>query len=107
MASGVYRRQWHKYLPLAVLNYNTSHHSCRGCEPNKVFNGRIPYNVLDHKLGINPNENFLSRNEFAEELEQKTQIFIERTKQHIMQSDLKYKEYYDRKTKAARSCACY
>ena len=23
MASGEYRRQWHKYLPLAVLNYNT------------------------------------------------------------------------------------
>ena len=23
MASGGFRRQWHKYLPLAVLNYNT------------------------------------------------------------------------------------
>ena len=27
MASGEYRRQWHKYLPLAVLNYNTTYHS--------------------------------------------------------------------------------
>ena len=24
MASGEYRHQWHKYLPLAVLNYNTT-----------------------------------------------------------------------------------
>ena len=27
IASGEYRRQWHKYLSMAVLNYNTSHHS--------------------------------------------------------------------------------
>ena len=50
MASGEYRRQWHKYLPLAVLNYNTTYHSSIECEPSKVFHGRIPYNVLDHKL---------------------------------------------------------
>ena len=31
MASGEYRRQWHKYLPLAVLNYNTTYHSSIGC----------------------------------------------------------------------------
>ena len=33
IASGEYRRQWHKYLPLAVLNYNTTYHSSIGCEP--------------------------------------------------------------------------
>ena len=27
IASGEYRCQWRKYLPMAVLNYNTSHHS--------------------------------------------------------------------------------
>ena len=32
MASGEYRRQWHKYLPLAVLNHNTSYHASIGCE---------------------------------------------------------------------------
>ena len=66
MASGEYRRQWHKYLPLAVLNYNTTYHSSIGCEPSKVFHGRIPYNVLDHKLGSNPNKDFLPATEFAE-----------------------------------------
>ena len=51
LASGDYRRQGLKYLPLDVLNYNTTYHSCIGCEPSKEFHGRIPHNVLDHKLG--------------------------------------------------------
>ena len=101
MASGEYRRQWHKYLPLAVLNYNTTYHASIGCEPSKVFHGRIPYKVLDHKLGNNPNKNFLPTTEFAEELQQRTQILIDQTKKNIMQSYLKYKEYYDRNAKAA------
>ena len=86
MASGEYRRQWHKYLPLAVLNYNTTYHSSIGCEPSKVFHGRFPYNVLDHKLGNNPNKNFLPTTKFAEELQQRTQILIDQTKKNIMQS---------------------
>ena len=100
MASGEYRRQWHKYLPLAVLNYNTTYHSSIGCEPSKVFHGPIPYNVLDHKLGNIPNKNFLPTTEFAEELQQRTQVLIDQTKKNIMQSYLKYKEHYDRKAKA-------
>ena len=32
MACGEYRRQWHKYLALAVLNHNTSYHASIGCE---------------------------------------------------------------------------
>ena len=58
MASGENRRQWHQYLPPAVLNYKITYHSSTGYEPSKEFHGRIPYNVLDHKLGINPNKNF-------------------------------------------------
>ena len=50
MASGENRRQWHKYLPQAVLNYNTTYHSSIGCENSKGFHGRIPYNVLYHKI---------------------------------------------------------
>ena len=42
MASGEYRRQWHKYLPLAVLNYSTTYHSSIGCEPSRIFHGRVP-----------------------------------------------------------------
>ena len=62
MASGEYRRQWHKYLPLAVLKYNTTYNSSLGCEPSKqsrIFHGRVPYNILDHRLALNPETKFL------------------------------------------------
>ena len=101
MACGEYRRQWHKNLPLAVLNHNTSYHASIGCEPTRVFYGRIPYTVLDHNLGNNPNEQINPTIECAEEIQNPTKILIEKTKENIMQSYIKYKEYYDRKAKAA------
>ena len=101
MASGDYRRQWHKYLPLAVLNYNTTYHATLGCEPSRIFHGRIPYIILDHKLVLNPNPKVLPTTDFADEFQRRTQILIDLTKKNIMQSYLKYKEYYDRKAKAA------
>ena len=101
MASGDYRRQWHKYLPLAVLNYNTTYHATLGCEPSRIFHRRIPYNILDHKLGLNPNPKVLPTTDFADEFQRRTQILLDSTKKNIMQSYLKYKEYYDRKAKAA------
>ena len=55
MASGEYRRQWHKYLPIAILNYNTKYHFSIDCEPSRVFHGRVPNNILDHRLRFIPN----------------------------------------------------
>ena len=66
MASGEYRRQWHNFLPLAVLNYNTTYQTSIGCEPTRVFLGQVPSNVLDRKLGLNPNQKSLPTTEFAE-----------------------------------------
>ena len=88
-------------MPLAVLNHNTSYHASIGCEPTRIFHGRIPYNILDHKLGNNPNEKISPTTEFAEEIQNRTKILIDKTKQNIMQSYIKYKKYYDRKAKAA------
>ena len=65
-----------------------------------MSHGRIPYNVLDHKLGNNPNKNFLPTTDFGEEIQQRTKILIDQTKKNVMQSYLKYKEYYDRKANA-------
>ena len=101
MASGEYRRQWLKYPPLAVLNYNTTYHSSIGCEPSRIFHGRVPYNILDHRLGLNPNPKVIPTTDFAEELQRRTQILVDKTKKNIMQSYLKYRDYYDRKAKAA------
>ena len=80
MASGDYRRQWHKCLPLAVLNYNTTYHATLGCEPSRIFHGRTPYNILDHKLGLNPNPKVLPTTDFADEFQRRTQILLDSTK---------------------------
>ena len=72
MACGEYCRQWHKYLPLAVLNHNTSYNASIGCEPTRVFHGQVPYNILDHKLGNNPNEQITPKTEFAEQIQNRT-----------------------------------
>ena len=45
--TGERRSLWHKYINIAVLNYNTSYHTSISCAPSRVFHGRIPYNVLD------------------------------------------------------------
>ena len=34
MASGEHRKQRHKYLPIAILNYNTTYHFSFDCEPS-------------------------------------------------------------------------
>ena len=101
MASRDYRRQWQKYLSLAVLNHNTTYSTTLDCEPSRIFHGRIPYNKLDHELGLNPNPKLLRTTDFAYQFKRRAQILIDSTKKNIMQSFLKYKEYYDRKAKAA------
>ena len=45
---------WRKYVSVAVLNYNTAYHAKIGCEPSRVFQGCIPFNVLALKMGIRP-----------------------------------------------------
>ena len=101
MASGEYRKQWHKYLPIAILNYNTTYHSSIDCEPSRVFHGRVPHNLLDHKFGLRFNPNILATTDFAEELLRGTKILYDKTKKNVMQSYINYKKYYDKKPKAS------
>ena len=100
-ATGEFRNNWHKYLPLAVLNHNTTYHASLGCEPSRVFHGRIPHNILDYKLGYNPNPRYQPQTDIAEENQKRMRTLLDQTKKNIMQSYLKYKAYYDRKAKAA------
>ena len=101
MASGEYRKQWHKYLPIAIPNYNTAYHSSIDCEPSRVFHGRVPHNILDHKLGLRFNPNIAHTTDFAEELLRRTKILYDKTKKNVMQSYIKYKRYHDKKAKAS------
>ena len=101
MASGEYRKQWHKYLPIAILNYNTTYHSSIDCEPSRVFHGRVPHNILDQKLGLRFNPNITPTTSFAEELLRRTKLLYDKTKKNVMQSYIKYKRYYHKKAKAS------
>ena len=100
MTSDEYRKQWHKYLPIAILTYNTTYHSSISCEPSRVFHGRVPHNILDHKLGSRFNPNITPTTDFTEKLLRRTQILYDKTKKNVMQSYIKYKKYYDKKAKA-------
>ena len=91
MASGENRKQWHKYLPIAILNYNTQYHSIIDCEPSRVFHGRVPHIILDHKLGLRFNPNAAPTTDFAEELLRRTNILYDKTKKNVMQLYIKYK----------------
>ena len=85
MPSGEYRKQWQNYLPIAILNYNTTYHSSMDCEPSRVFHGRVPHNILDHKLGLRFNPNSAPVTDFEEELLRRTKILYNKTKKNVMQ----------------------
>ena len=101
MASGEYGKQWHKYLTIAILNYNTTCLFSIVSEPNQVFHNGVPHNNLDHKLGLRFNSNFAPTTDFAEELLRRTKSLYDKTKRNVMHSYIKYKRYYDKKTKAS------
>ena len=64
---------WHKYVNIAVLKYNTSYQTSIGCEPSRVFHGRVPYNVLYLKTGIRPQRILTPNSQIAEDvLKQRT-----------------------------------
>ena len=92
---------WHKYVQIAVMNYKTTYHETLGCEPSTVFHGRIPYNVLDLKLGIKPMWKTTPHSDIAEQLQKQIDEVRATAKDNIMLSYLKYKKYYDRKATAA------
>ena len=65
---GERRSLWHKYVNIAVLIYNTSCHTSIGCEPSRVFHGRIPYNVLDLRLGMRPQQQAILTWQIAQDI---------------------------------------
>ena len=70
------RPLWYKYVSIAVLNYNTSYHTSTGCEPSQVFHGRIPYNILDLKLGIRPQQQPIPTSQIAQDVFDQTETII-------------------------------
>ena len=100
--TGERRSLWHKYVSIAVLNYNTSYHASIGCEPSRVFHGRIPYNILDLKMGIRPQQIPPPDSQIAQDVLEQTETIFQDVRKNAMQAYLKYKAYYDRKTNASK-----
>ena len=100
--TGERRSLWHKYINIAVLNYNTSHHISIGCEPSRVFHGRIPYNVLDLKLGIRLQQQPIPNSQIAQEVLEQAEMIHQDVRKNIMQAYIKYKAYYDKKANASK-----
>ena len=97
------RSLWHKYISIADLNYNTSYHSSIGCEPRRVFHGRIPYIILDLKLGIRPQKIPSPDSEIAQDVLEQTEMIFQVVRRNAMQAYIKYKTCYDKKSQCLKT----
>ena len=100
--TGERRSFWHKYVSIAVLHYNTFYHKRIGCEPSRVFYGRIPYNILDLKLEIRPQRQPIPTSQIAQDVLDQTEMIHQDVRKNTMQAYIKYKAYYDKKANASK-----
>ena len=84
---------WNKYVSIAVLDYNTSYHISIGCEQSRVFHGRIPYNILDIKYRIRPQQQPIHTSEIAHNVLHQTETIRQDVRKNAMQAYIKYKAY--------------
>ena len=91
--TGERRTMWHQFLPMAVLNYNTSYHTSLCCKPSRIFHGRVPYNVRDLKYGLKPQPTTPINHEIAAGVLQQTQQIPNQSQQALMQSYVRHKRF--------------
>ena len=100
MESRECRKQWHVYLPIAVLKQNTTYHSRIDCEPSRVFLDKLPHNILYHNTRLRSNPNVLSATDFADELFRTTKLSYDKTKKRPAVLHQR-KRYYDKRAKVS------
>ena len=93
---------WHKYVNIEVFNYNSSYLTSIGCEPSRVFHGRVPYNVLCLKMGISPQRIPTRNSQNAEDVFKQTEMIFHDVRKDNMQAYIKYETYHDKKTNASK-----
>ena len=101
--TGERRSLWDEHISIAVLIYNTCSHSSIGCEPSRVFHGRIPYNILESKLGIRPQKFPSPDSEIAQDVLEQTEMIFQDVRRNAMQVYIKYKAYYDKKSQCLKT----
>ena len=89
--TGERRSFWHKYVSIAVLNYNTSYHTSIGCEPSRVLHRRIPYNIPGLKNGIRPRKIPSPDSQIAQDVLEQTELIFQDVCKKAMQAYIKYK----------------
>ena len=89
--TGERRSLWHKHVNIAVINYNIPYHISIGCEPSRVFHGRIPYNILNLKLGIRPQQQRFPTSQIAQDVLDQTEMIHQDVRKNAMQAYVKYK----------------
>ena len=98
--TGKRRSLWHKYVSIAVINFNTSYHTSIGSEPSRDFHSRIPYKILDIKLKIRPQQQPIPSSHFAQDVLDQTEMIHQDVRKKAMQAYIKYKAYYDKRANA-------
>ena len=93
---------WHKYVNIAVLNYKTSYHTSIGSEPSRAYHGCIPYNGLNLKLGIRPEQQPIPTSQFAQDVPDQTEMIHQKNRKNAMQAYIEYKDYYDKTANASQ-----
>ena len=73
---------WHKYVQIAVMNYNTTYHSAIGCEPTKVFHGRTPYNSARPQMGLKPTNTKKPETNIASAVDQQINEIYDKTRKY-------------------------
>ena len=84
--TGDRRSKWHKYVNIAFLNYKTSYHTSIECEPSRVFHGRVPYNVIDLKMGICQQTIPTLNSKIAEDVLKQTEMIFHDVRKNTMQA---------------------
>ena len=67
-----------------------------------MFHGRIPYNILDLKMGIRPQKINSPDSEITQDVLEQTEILFQDIRRNAMQAYIKYKAFYDRKANASK-----
>ena len=93
---------WHKYVSIAVHNYNTSYQTSIGCEPSRSFHGRIPYNILDLNLGMRPQQAPIPTSHITKAFLDQMEMIYQDVRRIAVQTYIKNKAYYDKKAHASK-----
>ena len=62
-----------------------------------MFHGRVPYDIVDLKMGIRPQKIPSPDSEIAKDVLEQTETIFQDVRRNAMQAYIKYKAYYEKK----------